>query len=166
MEGTINGELPPYTFDVGSKSDPGNWHARQVDGEIIKKYLGNGDGGTIKLLLHLNFSDDDAVRVLTETIYIEQPDKSSKKKHGLYGFIRQLGGGENSFNLGTTEKCDNILPPPPPPENWVFVRNYSTGGLKGLLSPNNGGAWKAADEYRLEFLTKEDVSATVIIYDR
>jgi|SRR5208337_1416857 len=164
VKGTINEESPPYTFELGAKGDTTNNHVHQVDGETIKKYLGDEDGGTIKILVRLN-NQDDEVRVITETIYIEQPDKSSNKRPGLYGWTQQLDGNTRTFNLGTTEKYDII----PFPWNSVYVKNHSTGGLPGL-PPKDGEAWRQGDrpsnEYRLEFRTVPSVSATIIIYDR
>jgi hypothetical protein len=39
-------------------------------------------------------------------------------------------------------------------------------GLSGLQGGSNGPAWAGDQAYRLEFLTRPNVSATVIIYDR
>ena len=159
----INGEKPPYAFEIGNKADTTNWHAVQVPSDIIKSYLGDADGGTIKLLFRVN--DRDEVRVITETVYIEQPDKSNNKSPGLYGWTRQLGGGDSSFILGTDAKYEII----PKPWDWMWVRNYPTlpSGQSGADTRHApGNAWTGTDQYKLEFLTPPNVSATVVIYDR
>jgi hypothetical protein len=156
---TINGELPPYTFDIGKKGDTTNWHARQVEGSIIRDYLGDEDGGTIKILIHVNSRDE--VRVITEWIYIEQSVKSSDKTSGLSGWTRQDGGPDLAFTLNTPKKNEII----PHPWNWVYVRNYSSGGAAGLPS-NESQAWGGDAAYRMEFLSIPDVTAKIIIYDR
>ena len=160
---TINGEKPPYAFEIGNKADTTNWHAVQVPSDIIKSYLGDADGGTIKLLFRVNNTDE--VRVITETVYIEQPDKSNNRSPGLHGWTRQLGGGDSAFILGTAAKYEII----PTPWNWMYVCNYPTlpSGQSGADTRHApGNAWTGTDQYKLEFLTPPNVSATVLIYDR
>lgn len=50
--------------------------------------------------------------------------------------------------------------------SWMYVRNYPSRGLSGLQGGSNGPKWTGDQAYRLEFLTRSNVSATVIIYDR
>jgi hypothetical protein len=65
VSGAVNGEKPPYVFEIGNKADTTNWHAVQVPSDIIKSYLGDADGGKIKLLFRVNSTDE--VRVITES---------------------------------------------------------------------------------------------------
>jgi len=157
--GSINGEEQPFVFEVGNKGDTTNWSAVQIPGDIIQKYLGDADGGTIRINFRVNNSDE--VRTITETIYIEQPDKSNNRNSGLHGWTRQLGGGERGFVLDTGNRTDVI----PNPWDWMFVRNYASPDPPGR-GGNTGDAWTGADKYKLEFMTRPNISATVIIYDR
>jgi hypothetical protein len=156
----LNGEKRPYMFEIGDRNDTTRWHSVQVPSDIVRDYLGDADGGTIKLLFRVNSTDE--VRVITETVYIEQPDKSNNKTPGLQGWTRQEGGGEQGFTLRTGARADVI----PAPWNWMWVRNYS-----GIRGRPQGGAGDREDgrpwsDYKLEFLTPPNVSATVVIYDR
>ena len=106
--------------------------------------------------MRFNFrvNSDDTVRTISEQMYIEQPDKSSDKTPGLHGWSRQLGGGESAFVLQTSNKYDLV----PHPWDWIFVRNYS--------SPEVGPQSGAYSGYKVQFMTRPNVAATVIIYDR
>jgi hypothetical protein len=161
---TINKELPPYTFEIGNRND-NNWHAIQVAGSIIREYLGDEDGGTIKMLLRQN--DSDEVRYGFFTVYIEQPDRSNNRRDGLQGFTRQLGGGEWKFNLNTDDKGDIARA-----WDWLEVHNFQLkGNRRGLPSGDDGPRFRGNgrppwDEYKLEFDANENICATIVIYDR
>jgi hypothetical protein len=99
-------------------------------------------------------SNRDEVRTITEQIYIEQPDKSNNKTAGLSGYARQMGGGGQSFVLGTSARHEII----PHPWEWIYVRNYG--------SPEVGPKTAAYKGYELQFMVRPSVTATVIIYDR
>ena len=146
---SLNGEKPPMIFEIGSKGDTKKWNAVNQD---IGPLCGDADGCTMKFLFRVNSTDE--VRVITEHIYIEQPDKSSNKSPGLQGWTRQLAGGEIRFVLQTAKKNDIV----PHPWDWIYVRNYSSREV-GPESNAFGG-------YQVQFMTRPNVSATVIIYDR
>lgn len=146
---SINGEKLPLVFEVGQKGDTQKWHYVNQD---IGPLCGDADGCTMKFLLRENSTD--RVRTILEQIYIEQPDKSSNKTPGLYGHARQLGGGDSEFVLQTANKYEIV----PHPFDWIYVRNYQSPEV-GEQSPAFGG-------YAVQFMTKPNVSATVIIYDR
>ena len=146
---SINGEKPPLVFEVGQKGDTQKWHYVNQD---IGPLCGDADGCTMKFFLRENSTD--RVRTILEQIYIEQPDKSSNKTPGLYGHARQLGGGDSEFILQTANKYEIV----PHPFDWIYVRNYQSPEV-GAQSPAFGG-------YAVQFMTKPNVSATVIIYDR
>jgi hypothetical protein len=146
---SINGEKPPMVFDVGQMGDTQNWYAVNKD---IRALCGDADGCTMRFLLRVN--NNDEVRTISEHIYIEQPDKSSNREPGLRGWARQEGGGDASFILQTANKYDLV----PHPWDWIYVRNYS--------SPEVGPASAAFSGYQVQFMTRPNVSVTVIIYDR
>ena len=146
---SVNGEKPPMIFEVGQKGDTTKWHAVNQD---IKQLCGDADGCTMKFLLRVNSTDE--VRAIDEQIYIEQPDKSGNKTLGLSGWTRQRGGENTSFVLQTAAKHELV----PYPWEWIYVRNYSDG--------NAGPASAAFTGYNVQFMTRPNVSATVIIYDR
>ena len=149
---SVNGEKPPMIFEVGQKGDTTKWHAVNQD---IKQLCGDADGCTMKFLLRDNSTD--AVRVIEEQIYIEQPDKSGNKTPGLSGWARQGGGASDDtwpFVLQTAAKHELV----PHPWDWIYVRNYS--------SPEVGSVSAAFTGYNVQFMTRPNVSATVIIYDR
>jgi hypothetical protein len=156
---SFNGDKQPYVFEVGNKADTTNWYAVQVPSDIIQRYLGDANGGTIRISLRVNNSDE--VRTITETIYIEQPDKSNNRNAGLHGWTRQGGGGDTGFVLDTSNRTDVI----PHPWDWIWVRNYASPEPPGR-GGNTGAAWTGDHKYRLEFMTRPNISATVIIYDR
>jgi hypothetical protein len=146
---SVNGEKPPMVLDVGKMGDTTKWYAVNQD---IGALCGDADGCTMKFLLRVNNSDE--VRTISEQIYIEQPGKSSNKRPGLRGWTRQLGGGDQAFILQTANKNDIV----PHPWDWIFVRNYS--------SPEVGPPSGAFGGYQVQFMTRPNISATVIIYDR
>jgi hypothetical protein len=146
---SVNGEKPPMVFDVGRMGDTQKWYAVNQD---IGALCGDPDGCTMKFLFRVNNSDE--VRTISEQIYIEQPGKSSNKRPGLRGWARQLGGGDQAFVLQTANKNDIV----PHPWDWIFVRNYS--------SPEVGPQSGAFSGYQVQFMTRPNISATVIIYDR
>ena len=146
---SINGEKPPLIFEVGQKGDTQKWYAVNQD---IGPLCGDADGCTMKFFLRENSTD--RVLTISEQIYIEQRDKSDNKTPGLRGHARQLGGGDSEFVLQTATKNDVV----PAPWNWIYVRNYQ--------SPQVGAQSPAFGSYAVQFMTKPNVSATVIIYDR
>ena len=146
---SINGEKPPLIFEVGQKGDTKKWYAVNQD---IGPLCGDADGCTIKFFLRENSTDK--VRTILEQIYIEQPGKSSNKSPGLHGFTHQLGGGDREFVLQTATKNEIV----PYPWNWIYVRNYQ--------SPDVGKESNAFGGYQVQFMTRANISATVIIYDR
>jgi hypothetical protein len=145
---SVNGEKPPMVFEVGDKGRAGQWSWANKD---IGPLCGDADGCTIKFF----FRDvtNDEVRTISEQIYIEQPDKSNNKTPGRHGWTRQGPGEESQFILGTLNRYDIV----PHPWNWIYVRNYSSGetGSDRLLSGTE-----------VQFMTRPNISATVIIYDR
>ena len=111
---SVNGEKPPMIFEVGQKGDTTKWHAVNQD---IKQLCGDADGCTMKFLLRDNSTD--AVRVIEEQIYIEQPDKSGNKTPGLSGWARQGGGASDDtwpFVLQTAAKNELV----PYPWEWIL----------------------------------------------
>lgn len=146
---SVNGEEPPMTFDVGDKTILNKWQAKNID---IGSLCGDEDGCTIKILLQVLSRDE--VRVIEETIYIEQTNKSNNKNPGLNGWTRQQGGGDVSFVLNTSGRYDII----PHPWDWIYVRNYGNPNIPNLEQGLYTG-------YNVQFMTRPDVIATVIIYD-
>jgi hypothetical protein len=163
MANSVNGEKPPYVIQMGDVNDSSLWHSVQVPSDIIQSYLGDADGGTVRLFLRRN--GDDLTHAISERMYMEQPipGKPEGKVAGIRGStLQQNGGGEQYFILNTATGYDLIANP----YGWVYMRNYSTRGLPGLPGGSNTGTWTGADKYRVEFLTVPDVSATIVIYDR
>lgn len=145
---SVNGEKQPMIFELGSKNNTTNWHAKNVD---IRSLCGDADGCKIKILFQVVSSDE--VRVIEETMYIEQTNKSNNRNPGLHGWTRQQGGGDTQFVLGTSRLYDLI----PHPWDWIYVRNYG--------SPEVGSKTGAYSGYNVQFMTRPNVIATVIIYD-
>jgi hypothetical protein len=146
---SVNGEKPPLVFEVGQKGDTQKWHSVNQD---IGALCGDADGCTMKFFLRENSTD--RVLTISEQIYIEQPDKSNNRTAGLRGHARQLGGGDSEFILQTANKYEIV----PHPWDWIYVRNYQ--------SPEVGAQSNAFGGYQVQFMTRPNVSATVIIYDR
>jgi hypothetical protein len=150
IKGTsINGEKPPLVFEVGQKGDTQKWYAVNQD---IRALCGDADGCTMKFFLRENSTDK--VLTISEQIYIEQPDKSNNRTPGLRGHARQLGGGDTEFVLQTATRNEVV----PHPWDWIYVRNYQ--------SPEVGKESNAFGGYQVQFMTRPNISATVIIYDR
>jgi hypothetical protein len=145
---SLNGEKPPLVFEVGRKDDNRNWHYVNQD---IGALCGDADGCTMKFFLRN--SNNDEVRTIAEQVYIEQPDKSNNKEPGLRGWTRQLGGGESSYILQTANRYEIV----PHPWDWIYVRNWSSREV-GPESPPFGG-------YMVQFMTRPEIAATVVIYD-
>jgi hypothetical protein len=146
---SVNGEKRPMEFEVGDKNDTQHWHFVNQD---IGPLCGDADGCTMKFFLRMNSTDE--VKTISEQIYIEQPDKSNNKNPGLHGWTRQLGGGECSFVLQTQNWYDIV----PHPWDWIYVRN--------MFSKDVGGKEERFRGYNVQFMTRPNISATVIIYDR
>ena len=173
FDGVFNGEKPPYVIEVGTKDNTLLYHAKEVSSDIIKSYLGDTNGGTVRILLRVNSTDD--VRISQAIIYIEQPDKSGSFNEGLSGFTHQSYSSEyhsdawrasslTAFILGKAADAKYELITPVA-WNWIWMRNYNTGGLPGL-PPASGPAFTGADQYKVEFVTAPNISATIFIYDR
>ena len=146
---SLNGEKRPLVFEVGQKGDTQKWYFVNQD---IGPLCGDADGCTMKFFLRENSTD--GVRTISEQIYIEQPGKSSNKSPGLHGHTRQLGGGDTEFVLQTATRNEVV----PHPWDWIYVRNYQ--------SPEVGAQSNAFGGYQVQFMTRPNISATVIIYDR
>ena len=146
---SLNGEKRPLVFEVGQKGDTQKWYFVNQD---IGPLCGDADGCTMKFFLRENSTD--RVRTISEQIYIEQPGKSSNKSPGLHGHTRQLGGGDTEFVLQTATRNEVV----PHPWDWIYVRNYQ--------SPEVGAQSNAFGGYQVQFMTRPNISATVIIYDR
>ena len=153
INGSINGEKQPMVLDIGTAPDTTDyWERQPVD---IGPLCGDADGCTMKLLFRIKSTDE--VRVITEQIYIEQPNVSGNKNPGLHGYARQLGGGgDGSFVLGTAAKFDLIAAP----WSWIWVRNYQSI-VNGVLT-----AGPVYTGYNVAFMTAPNIAAKVIIYDR
>tara|TARA_R110002051_G_scaffold86498_2_gene152390 strand:+ start:73792 stop:74991 length:1200 start_codon:yes stop_codon:yes gene_type:complete len=150
---SINGELPPIKYEVNQTCNTRDWYSLQVDSFIIKAYLGDDDGGTIKIIF--TECSTGQVRIITETMYIAPINA----KGDIWGWNRQLGGGDTQFILGTDSRYDLI----PHPWSWIYMRNYHSKYTPPLTE---GAAWKGNDTYKVEFLTRPNIKATIIIYDR
>jgi hypothetical protein len=146
---SLNGEKRPLVFEVGQKGDMQKWYFVNQD---IGPLCGDADGCTMKFFLRENSTD--RVRTISEQIYIEQPGKSSNKSPGLHGHTRQLGGGDTEFVLQTATRNEVV----PHPWDWIYVRNYQ--------SPEVGAQSNAFGGYQVQFMTRPNISAAVIIYDR
>jgi hypothetical protein len=155
----LNGEKPPYKVEVGNVNNTVNFHAVEVPSSIIQSYLGDANGGTIRLMMRVNSSDE--VRVIDEMIYMEQPDKTLNASVGTSGVTYQSGGSVSQYILGNGsayELCPN-------PWQWLWMRNYNSRGLPGLPG-SNSAPFSGTDKFKFEILTAPNISATVIIYDR
>lgn len=94
---SVNGEEPPMTFNVGDKTVLHKWQAKNID---IGSLCGDEDGCTIKILLQV--LNRDEVRVIEETMYIEQTNISNNINPELNGWTQQQGGRDASFVLNTS----------------------------------------------------------------
>jgi hypothetical protein len=156
---SFNGEGQPYVVTLGTKDNTTNWHVVEVPGSTIQQYIGDADGGSIKLLLRVNSTDE--VRIINYDFYIEQPSPvSSNVSPGLHGWARQ-GGSDSSFILDTSARYTILQP-----WDWIYVANFPRRGRPGLPSGSDGNAYTGTDKYKLSFMTAPNISATVIIYDR
>lgn len=153
---SVNGEQPPYKFDVGDTNNLANWNSYEIPSEIVEQYLADDDGGTIRIILRENTTDQ--VRIIEEHIYIEQQHKSMGAWEGNHGWNRQLGGVDREFVLRTAAIFEII----PVPWDWIYIRNYNTRGLPGISGTNSG----AFSDFSLEVLVVPNIYATIIVYDR
>ena len=163
----INGEQAPYTFEIGNNSDTTNWHAVQVDGKTIFNLLGDADGGTITILIRQNSTG--FVRRINCSMYYAQPGKSKiDPSKGLEVFTYIGQNGEHRVHLKPGDKTKLFGSP----TDWVEVRNYMARNDNWRGLPGKDSAPWGADpgtphnEYRMEFITRPNVSATIVIYDR
>lgn len=156
---SINGEKPPLVYVVGHNEDTTNFHSIEVPSEIIKNYLGDADGGTIRFIMRI--VGNDAVRIIEEQFSYEQPDNSNNGRPGLMG-ASQAGTTSFEFTVDTTTKNDLISPLH---VNWLWMRNYNSRNLTGLPGTDSA-AFTGVDKYKVEFLTGPNVAAKIIIYDR
>ncbi len=149
---SINGETPPMVFTVGMNTNTTQyWTTGAVD---IGPLCGDADGCTMRFLFRIKSTDE--IRVIEETIFIEQPGESGNKNAGLHGYSFQQGGGTAGFVLNTAGKFVIV----PDPWNWMRVRNH-TQIVDGIVADG-----PVLSGYNVTFMTVPDVAATVIIYDR
>jgi hypothetical protein len=168
--GGVKGK-PPIKLTLGSKSDPTNWHAVEVPGATIKKYLADADGGTIRFILRQ--ISDDTVRMADIKYVIENPDLNGGAAAGMqgcsYGFPNNDYNQPPSytFKLGTAVQQDLMIPMH---GNWLYMRNYYTRPLTGVTGSSSTGFVADSgipdNEYKVEFILAPNLYATIIIYDR
>lgn len=152
INGSINGEKPPMVLEIGQNTNTTLYYwSGPVD---IGPLCGDADGCTMKFLMRVKSTDE--VRVIEETLYIEQPSKSGNKTAGLHGWTRQQGGGDAGFVLNTAAKHEVV----PHPWDWIYVRNYAQI-VDGTVT--SGPVYS---DYTVSFMTVPNIAATVIIYDR
>ena len=151
----VNGFLPPYVIQLGNKDNTLNWFAVIVPSDIIKKYLGGPNGGTIVYNLRINNSADDQIRTWRTHIIMENTALSSNRHPGIYSWSRSQDGTDTTAYLNTTTLFDIINSP----WDFIYCRNYHSS----LTAPTTQSAAFAG--YQLEFLTPPNVSATIILYN-
>lgn len=162
---------PPIIINLGSKDVIDKWHAVEVPGATIKKYLADADGGTIRFILRQ--ISDDTVRMADIQYVIENPDLNGGAAAGMqgcsYGFPNNDYNQPPSytFKLGTAVQQDLMLPMH---GNWLYMRNYYTRPLTGVTGSSSTGFVADSgipdNEYKVEFILAPNLYATIIIYDR
>lgn len=99
---------------------------------------------------------NDQVRVIEETIYMEQPSLSNNRGGGIYGWTRQLGGGDFSWITSGSGRYTILAP-----WDWVWALNYRHDYCPG--QSGHSGAY--SDPYLFTFMSHPHVRTNVIVYD-
>lgn len=161
---------PPIIINLGGKDVTGTWHAVEVPGATVKKYLADADGGTIRFIMRS--SVNDTVRMVDIQYSIENPALNGGKAGGLQGCSQgHVSNGSTTpsslFTLGTTTKQDLMSALH---GDWLWMRNYNSRGMPGLPGTESAAfvaaGGPADNEYKVEFLLNANLYATIIIYDR
>jgi hypothetical protein len=142
---TVNGEKPPYMFQLNpTKVKNASFGREDIPSAVIKNYLGDADGGTIRLIRYdLNNSNNTDVL----NIYITLAENGDGN---IYGYLRQSDGTTKNIILGPSSPKEDKI-------NWRQI-HIGTKPLPGVPVDN--------DPYKLLFLSDAGYSCTVIIYDR
>lgn len=147
---------PPLKFEVGIKNNTSTWDCEcNVD---LEDYCGDEDGCRIRLLMQHETDSYDKVKCIEEFIYMEQPDKSSKKYPGVYGWTRQMGGGDVAWIAGVNNKNYEIFGP----WDWAYMYNYNhkyCPGQSGATGPTH------TNPYEFTFMSHPHVLTTIFVYD-
>ncbi len=121
----------------------------------LKDYCGDEDGCRLKLLMQHETLGDDQVRVIEETIYMEG-SLSNNNGAGVYGWTRQLGGGEASWITGTAGQHSMFTA-----WDWIWMFNYRHDFCPG----QSGNSPAYSYPYNFTIMVNPQVSAKIIVYD-
>ncbi len=122
----------------------------------LKDYCGDEDGCTMRLNLQNEIDVNDQVRVIEETIYMEQDDMSNDNGAGTYGWTRQQGGGDALWITGITGIYTIF-------DAWglAWMFNYNHD-----FCPGQSGSGPAhTDPYNFTIMIHPHISAKVFVYD-
>ena len=119
----------------------------------LQSHCGDEEGCTIRLLLQHETEPDDRVRVIEQTIFMEQPDMGSTS-NGVYGWTRQQGGGDYAWRTGTSSKYSIYAP-----WGWSWAYNYRHSYC------SSGGSAAHSDPYDFTFMSHPRVKTTVVVFD-
>lgn len=148
VQGTINGEFPPFRFEMGS--DTGSAQSVVVESDTMEKYMGDGDGCRIRYLFRRDSNDE--LFVEDQVLYCEPRGIGPSLEAGLRGVTKVIEGTDRQWILDTASKFLVSYAAPA-----VNVRNFDFGG--------NEAVYRNGDKYKLKFTCTAGYSATVIIYD-
>ena len=145
VPGTVNGESPPYRFEMGT--DTGAALSRVVESSIMEKYMGDGDGCRIRYLFRRDSNDE--LFVGDQVLYCEPRGIGSNLEAGFRGNTWIIEASDLQWILDTPNK---------------YKLSYG-GAAVNVYNYDLGGTGAVYGEYELKFICTAGWSATVIIYD-
>nr|VFK65439.1 MAG: Collagen triple helix repeat-containing protein [Candidatus Kentron sp. UNK]VFK73247.1 MAG: Collagen triple helix repeat-containing protein [Candidatus Kentron sp. UNK] len=122
----------------------------------LRDYCGDENGCKIRLLLQSEVDGNDQVRVIEETIYMEQSSLSNNRGGGIYGWTRQLGGGEYSWITSASGRYTIF-----DPWGWVWAFNYRHDYCYG----QSGHSAPHSNPYLFTFMSHPHIKTNVVVYD-
>nr|VFK41428.1 MAG: Collagen triple helix repeat-containing protein [Candidatus Kentron sp. TC] len=122
----------------------------------LENYCGDGDGCKIRLLLQHETEGNDQVRVIEETIYMEQSSLSNNRGGGVYGWTRQSGGGDHAWITSASGRYTIFAP-----WGWTWAFNYRHDYCPG----QSGHSAPYSNPYLFTFMSHPHIKTSVVVYD-
>jgi hypothetical protein len=147
---SVNGEKPREIFEIGGK----DLKRRAAVTTDLARLCGDADGCTIKWILRYG----NNIEIGSVQLYVEQPANNIQRRCG----IRRENGTQETFVLGTGASNHQLIDI----GDRLRMNNFGSQFIKRENDPTSGNDSKAYSGCQVQFMTSEDVAATVIIYDR
>lgn len=145
---TTEGATPRHKLKI--KGDFSKW--REITKFNVKDWLGDEDGGRIRVLLINRHTKQ--MRNMTLDVYMDN-NVEANGENGTKCHVIDNYGGEYETNLNTTAKQEIYTA-----HAWFWIHNYDHQNVDGTASA------AYTDGYDFEFLVAPNIIATIYLYDQ